>query len=306
MKYYIYLHKRKDTGEVFYVGKGKGNRYKSKVGRTAYWLNIVNKYGYTAEIIEYFDTEELAFRAEESLIAKIGRKDLGMGALVNLSDGGEGASGAIRTPEQKETYSRTTWMRTDAGKASVTGDKNPSKKPETRAKLSANNAHRNPEIREKGAATFRALGDKHPSKSEAHRRLMREHNPASRPDVRQRISESKKGIPSPNKGKKVGPMDEAQKKLISLRTKEAKDAKKASGEKLISEKGVRSIQEATRKRSLNLSKGTYVTPKGNFLVIADAVQANGFTSKTITKNCMGYSRNGKNYPPKLGWSFIPK
>ena len=144
MKYYIYQHKRNDTGEVFYVGKGEGNRYRSKVGRTAYWLNIVNKHGYTAEIIEYFETEELAFRAEENLIAKIGRKDLGKGSLVNLSDGGEGASGAIRTPEQKETYSRTTWMRTDAGKASVTGDKNPSKKPKSTKKVKIHQTCKNP------------------------------------------------------------------------------------------------------------------------------------------------------------------
>jgi hypothetical protein len=306
MKHYIYLHKRKDTGEVFYVGKGEGNRYKSKVGRTAYWLNIVKKHGYIAEIVEYFDSECLAFSAEQKLIAKIGRKDLGKGPLVNLSDGGEGASGAVRTLEQKATYSRTTWMRTEAGKASVSGEKNPAKKPETRKKLSENNAHRNPEVRAKGAATFRALGENHPSKSEAHRKLMRERNPASRPDVRKKISESKKGIPSPNKGQKVGPMSESQKKLISIRTKEAKDAKKARGEKLVSEDGIRKIQLAARERSIKLSKGIYVTPKGKFILLIEAANANEVSSKTISKNCLGYVRNGKKYLPKLGWSFTPK
>jgi len=99
-------------------------------------------------------------------------------------------------------------MRTEAGKASVSGDKNPAKKPETRRKLSENNAHRNPAIREKGAATFSAFGDNHPSKSQSHREMMRKDNPASRPEVRKKISESKMGVPSPRKGIETGPLSE--------------------------------------------------------------------------------------------------
>lgn len=306
MKFYVYKHFRKDTQEVFYVGKGEGNRYKSKIGRNPYWHNIVKKHGFKWEIVDYFESEELAFRAEAKLIAEIGRKDLGLGPLVNLSDGGEGASGAIRTPEQRKTYSEKTWMRTEAGKASVTGDKNPAKMPETREKLSRNNAHRNPEVRERGAATFRAFGENHPSKSTAHREMMKTNNPASRPDVRKKISESRIGIPSPNKGKKMGPLSEDHKKLIAIRTKEAKKAKLARGESLISEAGVERIRAATKERSLRLSKGCYVTPNGKFLILSEAARANGVSLKTITKNCLGYERDGKSYPPKEGWRFIPK
>jgi hypothetical protein len=242
MKYYVYQHLRRDTGEIFYVGKGEGNRYKSRIGRNPYWKNIVEKHGLIIEIIKYFDSEKLAFEAEVRLIASIGRKDLGKGPLVNMSDGGEGASGAIRSAEQRKTYSEKTWMRSEAGKASVSGDKNPAKKPETSRKLSENNAHRNPAIREKGAATFRAFGDNHPSKSRAHREMMRKENPASRPEVRKKISESKKGIPSPRKGIKSGPMSANQKTLISKTTKAAKDAKRVRGEKLISDEGAEQIR----------------------------------------------------------------
>lgn len=83
MKFYIYAHYRNDTGDLFYVGKGEGNRYKSKQGRNPYWQNIVKAHGYKAEILEYFETEGDAFQAEQSLISELGRKDLGKGLLVN-------------------------------------------------------------------------------------------------------------------------------------------------------------------------------------------------------------------------------
>jgi hypothetical protein len=63
---------------------------------------------------------------------------------------------------------------------------------------------------------------------------------------------------------------------------------------------------AARERSIKLSKGIYVTPKGKFILLIEAANANEVSSKTISKNCLGYVRNGKKYLPKLGWSFTPK
>ena len=306
MKFYIYAHYRNDTGDLFYVGKGEGNRYKSKQGRNPYWKNIVKAHGYKAEILEYFETEGDAFQAEQSLISELGRKDLGKGLLVNMSDGGEGASGAVRTPEQRQKYSETTWMRTEAGKASMRGDLNPAKREDVRELLSERNAHRDPIVRAKGAATFRAMGDAHPSKSEKHRSMMREQNPTNDPLVRQRISEARAGKSSWNAGIKVGPMSDAQKIKIAESSKKSWDEKKASGVSLFSDEGVAKIKEATKQRSLRLSKGTYTTPNGSFVLISKAAEANQVSSKTVTKNCLGYKRDGKNYPPKSGWSFIPK
>jgi hypothetical protein len=135
MKFYIYAHYRNDTGEVFYIGKGEGNRHKSKQGRNPYWHNIVQAHGYKIEILQHYESEEDAFHAEQELISELGRKDLGKGLLVNMSDGGEGASGAVRTPEQRQRYSESTWMNTEAGKASVRGDLNPAKRDDVRAIL---------------------------------------------------------------------------------------------------------------------------------------------------------------------------
>ena len=306
MNFYIYAHYRNDTGEVFYIGKGEGNRHKSKQGRNPYWHNIVKAHGYKIEILEHYESEEEAFQAEQALIVELGRKDLGNGLLVNMSDGGEGASGAVRTPAQRQRYSESTWMRTEAGKASMRGDLNPAKREDVRAILSERNAHRDPAIRAKGAAAFRAMGDAHPSKSEKHRTMMRENNPVKDPEVRAKISKTKTGKPSPRAGVKVGPMSEEQKLKIQEATKRSWEAKKASGENLFSDKGLTNIKESTRLRSLRQSKGTYVTPQGSFALVSEGATANNVSSRTVTKNCLGYSRDEKIYPPKAGWSFIPK
>lgn len=306
MKFYIYAHYRNDTGEVFYIGKGEGNRHKSKQGRNPYWHNIVQAHGYKIEILQHYESEEDAFHAEQELISELGRKDLGKGLLVNMSDGGEGASGAVRTPEQRQRYSESTWMNTEAGKASVRGDLNPAKRDDVRAILSERNAHRDPAVREKGAATFRAMGDAHPSKSEKHRAMMREKNPTKDPLVRTKISQSRMGQPSWNAGLSTGPMSDEQKAKIGESSKRVWDAKRASGEKLISDQGLANIQDSTRLRSLKQSKGTYVTPQGSFALISEAAASNNVSAGTITKNCLGYSRNGKSYLPKVGWSFVPK
>jgi hypothetical protein len=50
--------------------------------------------------------EELALLVEEELIAKFGRKDLGRGPLLNLTDGGEGTRTYIQSDTAKEKRSK--------------------------------------------------------------------------------------------------------------------------------------------------------------------------------------------------------
>lgn len=98
--FYVYVHRRATTGEIFYVGKGRGNRaYRKDRGR--HWKAIVEKHGRTVEIVANGLQEQEAFELERSIIAKIGRRDLGLGPLVNYTDGGDGASGAVRSTEFK-------------------------------------------------------------------------------------------------------------------------------------------------------------------------------------------------------------
>ena len=101
--YYVYEHIRPDTNQVFYVGKGKGKRASNKE-RNKHWHNIVNKAGgFTyRKIVENVD-EELAFLAEQERIDQL--KKLGI-KLCNLTDGGEGSSGAVRSKESKDKISK--------------------------------------------------------------------------------------------------------------------------------------------------------------------------------------------------------
>ena len=100
----VYLHRRKDTGEVFYVGYGEPERAhdKNEGRRSSEWLEITQKYGYTIEIVKKDLTRIEGLALETQLIAHYGRKDLGLGNLVNLTNGGQGF---IHTPQSKQKLS---------------------------------------------------------------------------------------------------------------------------------------------------------------------------------------------------------
>lgn len=102
--YYVYQHRAKDTGNIFYVGKGKGNRYLDKNKRGRYWKYFVQKHGFTAEIVLNNVDEELAFFAEMECIDVLKRRGVN---LINLTEGGEGCSGnSMRhSEEQKAKWS---------------------------------------------------------------------------------------------------------------------------------------------------------------------------------------------------------
>jgi hypothetical protein len=102
----VYEHLRNDTNEVFYVGIGvKKGRAFEKHNRNPHWYNIVKKAGYTVNIV-YKDIEhDEAKQIEILLIEKYGRKDLGLGNLVNMTDGGEGTLGYIYSEETRQKIS---------------------------------------------------------------------------------------------------------------------------------------------------------------------------------------------------------
>jgi hypothetical protein len=102
----VYEHLRNDTNEVFYVGIGKNDkRAYSKCNRNLYWHNTVNKHGYTINIIHRDISWEDACEIEKELIAKYGRKNLGLGNLVNRTDGGDGILGLVHSEETKQKMS---------------------------------------------------------------------------------------------------------------------------------------------------------------------------------------------------------
>jgi hypothetical protein len=207
--FYVYLHRRKSDGAIFYVGKGRGNRAWVETGRNQHWQNVANKHGCDVSIYRDKLAEACAFSIERILIASIGRDN-----LCNLTDGGEGASGFVRPREVVERMAamhrgmkRSEQSRRRMSEAQLnstnrpdnSGDKNPSKRqdvrdkmsaarkgrftgddnvsrrPDVRAKLSSNNAMNDPANRAKVSAALKGrkapwiMGDNHPNKKPAAR-----------------------------------------------------------------------------------------------------------------------------------------
>lgn len=96
--FYVYVLFRHDTGEPFYVGKGKGKRHKSSLRdrHNPYKAGVIRKAvndGREIPIVKVAASlnEDTAFAIEVALIAAIGRTP--NGPLVNLTDGGDGTCG---------------------------------------------------------------------------------------------------------------------------------------------------------------------------------------------------------------------
>jgi len=86
----VYRHRRKDNGDVFYIGIGGKRRPSSIHSRNKFWNSIVNKTDYTIEILAKNLSAENAHELEILLIKEYGRRDLKTGSLCNLTEGGEG------------------------------------------------------------------------------------------------------------------------------------------------------------------------------------------------------------------------
>ena len=104
----VYKHIRLDTNEIFYVGisVGKKRAYSSSK-RNKLWHNIVNKCGFSVEISHDNLIWEEACVIEQYLISFYGRKDLGTGILVNMTEGGDGRYGSIISEETKKKMSES-------------------------------------------------------------------------------------------------------------------------------------------------------------------------------------------------------
>ena len=98
-EYYTYAYLRQDR-TPYYIGKGKGNRAYHKFRGIP-----VPKDKSRIIFLKQNLTEQEAFKHEIYMIAVLGRKDLGTGILRNRTNGGEGASGAVRSEETKRKLS---------------------------------------------------------------------------------------------------------------------------------------------------------------------------------------------------------
>jgi len=98
-RFYTYAYLREDK-TPYYIGKGvKGRIYSSnrKIQKPKDKSRII--------FLKQNLTEQEAFNHEEYMIAVFGRKDLGTGILRNKTNGGEGASGSLKSEEFKRRHS---------------------------------------------------------------------------------------------------------------------------------------------------------------------------------------------------------
>ncbi|NDB83505.1 MAG: hypothetical protein EB127_12375 [Alphaproteobacteria bacterium] len=99
--YYVYAYLRID-GSPYYIGKGCKKRA---------WVKCSNdsirppKDQSRIVILESGLSEIGAFAIERRMIEWYGRKDKGTGILRNMTDGGDGAIGVIRTERHKKAIS---------------------------------------------------------------------------------------------------------------------------------------------------------------------------------------------------------
>jgi surface antigen len=124
----VYLHKKKKTNDVFYVGIGRNlKRAYSKNNRNKYWKNVVSKYGFYVQVTHQDISWEEACAIEKYLIEFYRTID----KLTNLTDGGEGTLGFKKTIEMRNN-SRLGML----GKKNMLGKK---QTPETINKIKAKN-----------------------------------------------------------------------------------------------------------------------------------------------------------------------
>jgi hypothetical protein len=85
----VYQHRRKDNGDIFYIGIGKDENRAYVYGRNYLWEEVVKETDYFVDILYKNISVEEAGKIEIELIKKLGRKDLKLGKLTNLTDGGQ-------------------------------------------------------------------------------------------------------------------------------------------------------------------------------------------------------------------------
>jgi NUMOD3 motif len=98
--YYVYSYLREDYSP-YYIGKGSGKRAYTKGPKEVKPPRDKSR----VKIIKADLTEEEAFLLEKLYILMFGRVDLGTGILRNKSDGGDGSSGRIASPEERKKRS---------------------------------------------------------------------------------------------------------------------------------------------------------------------------------------------------------
>ena len=103
-EYYVYIWYIVDTNEVFYVGKGKGRRYKQISGRNKFFTDMYGSHNCEVKKVYENLTEQEAFQKEREVVRWY-RENTSY-RLTNQTDGGEGSSGWIPPKDFRDKQSQ--------------------------------------------------------------------------------------------------------------------------------------------------------------------------------------------------------
>lgn len=103
-EYYVYIWYIVDTNEVFYVGKGKGRRYKQISGRNKFFADMYGSHNCEVRKVYENLTEQEAFQKEREVVRWY-RENTDY-RLTNQTDGGEGSSGWIPPKDFRDKQSQ--------------------------------------------------------------------------------------------------------------------------------------------------------------------------------------------------------
>ena len=132
--YYVYEWFIIETGEIIYVGKGTGRRYKVRKHNRLF-DKMISENECSSRIVKEFETEQDAFHYENLRVSEL--KEIGQ-CVCNIYNGGYGGTTSWWTDERREEYSL----------------KNAMYSQEQRQRMSKNNPMKN-----KNVATI--VGEKH-------------------------------------------------------------------------------------------------------------------------------------------------
>ena len=131
--YYVYEWFIVDTGEIIYVGKCKGRRYKVKTQRNKFFTDMLRRYNCDSRIVKEFENEKEAFEYEFDYIREMKSKGE---CVCNIHDGGAGGSGEFWTDELRQQYSERNVMKAEHQRKRMS-EKNPMKNPEICQKVNS-------------------------------------------------------------------------------------------------------------------------------------------------------------------------
>jgi hypothetical protein len=128
--FYVYEWFIEDTGEIIYVGKGTGKRYKVRT-HNRFFNDMIKRYKCSSRIVKEFENEDDAFQYEyERSLALIA---IGQ-CVCNIDLGGMGGKQSWWTDEMRKKYSENNVMKSEKQRKRMSVN-NPMKNKETAQKV---------------------------------------------------------------------------------------------------------------------------------------------------------------------------